>query len=95
MCCAPSIPIQDRGDPCIGFDSRQLANYLDEVVVGNIPMSAAANFRELYLGVISALPMHHEAYDLFSRRGDDLFQSDSQEPLLEFRRTARIIPESG
>jgi hypothetical protein len=60
VCCTPSVPIQDRGDPRVWFDPRQHANNLHELVVGHVPMPAAANFLELYLCVISALPMQHD-----------------------------------
>src|ERR1700747_3638520 len=58
-------------------------------------MVATATFLEFNLGVISALPMQHEAYGLPLRRSNDLFQRDTKEPFLVFRRTVRIIPESG
>ena len=64
MCRTALIPIQDRGDPRVWFDPRQHANNLHEIVVSDIPMPATANLRELYLRVIPALPMQHEAYGL-------------------------------
>jgi len=95
VCRAALVPVQDRGDPCIWFDPRQHANDLHEIVGGDIPMATGANLRELGLRMISALPMQHEAYCLFFRRGDDLFQGDPKEAFLLLRRTARIVPESG
>jgi hypothetical protein len=95
VCCAPSIPIQDRGDSRVGFDPRQHANNLHEVVVGYIPMPATAKFWELHLRVISALPMQHQTYSFCFRRGNNLFQSDPQEALFVLRRTTGIIPKSG
>ena len=58
-------------------------------------MPAAANLLELYLRVISALPMQDEAYRLAFTRGDDLFQRDTQEAFLVFRQTLRIVPKCG
>src|SRR5215470_492778 len=58
-------------------------------------MPAATDFRELYLSVISALPMQHEAYGLSFRRGHDLFQGSPKETFLVFWRTAGIVPEPG
>ena len=85
MWCAALIPIQDCGDPRVWFDSRQCANDLHQIILGKIPMVATANLLELNLGVISALPMQHEAYGLALRRGNDLFQRDTKEPFLMFR----------
>ena len=95
MCCAALIPIQDCGDSRIWFDPRQLANDLHHITVGNIPMLASAKLLELKLRVISALPMQHEAYAIALRRSHDLFQRDSKELFLVFRRTVWIIPKSG
>ena len=58
-------------------------------------MPAAADLRELYLRVISTLPMQHETYCLSFRGDDDFFQSDPQEAFLVLRRTAGIVPERG
>ena len=85
MWCAALIPIQDCGDPRVWFDSRQRANDLHQIIVGKIPMVATANLLELNLGVISALPMQHEAYGFAIRRSNDLFQRDTKEPFLVFR----------
>jgi hypothetical protein len=95
MCCAALIPIQNCGDPRVWFDSRQRTNDLHEIIVGNISMPTGVNLPKLYLRVISALPMQYEAYGLALRRSNDLFQRDTKEPFLVFRRTVRIIPESG
>jgi len=72
MCREALIPIQDRGDPRVRFDPRQLANDLHEIFVGDIPMYAAANLLELHLGVIPSLPMQHEPYRFTLACGDDL-----------------------
>src|ERR1035437_1152182 len=95
VCRTALIPIQDRGDPRVWFDPRQHANDLHEIIVGDIPMPAAANLLELYLRVIPALPMQYEAYCLALTRGDDLFQSDTKEALLVLWQTVRIVPEYG
>jgi hypothetical protein len=95
MCCAALILIQDCRDPRVWFDSRQPANDLHNILVGKIPMVATANLLELNLGVISALPMQHEAYSFAIRRSNDLFQRDTKEPFLVLRQTLRIIPEFG
>jgi hypothetical protein len=72
VCRAALIPIQDRGDPRVRFDPRQLANDLHEILVGDIPMFATANLLELHLGVIPSLPMQHEPYGFTLACGDDL-----------------------
>jgi hypothetical protein len=95
MCCAALIPIQNCGDPRIWFDPRQCANNFHEIIVGDIAMPTSADLLKLYLRVIFALPMQHEAYGLALRRSNDLFQRDTKEPFLVFRRTLRIIPKSG
>jgi len=61
VCCTALIPIQDRGDSRVGFDPRQHANDLHQIIVGDIPMPTGANLRELYLRVIPALPMQYQA----------------------------------
>jgi hypothetical protein len=71
VCRAALIPIQDRGDPRVRFDPSQLANDLHEILVGDIPMYAAANLLELHLGVIPSLPMQHEPYGFTFACGDD------------------------
>src|ERR1041385_144830 len=71
VCRMPMIPIQDRGDARVWFDPRQHANDLHEIIVGDIPMPAAANLLELYLRVIPALPMHYEAYCLAFTRSEE------------------------
>ena len=79
--CSPSllvrraalIAIENRSDPCIRFDPRQLANDLHQIIAGDIPMSTGANLFKLYLRVIPALPMQYQAYSLAFTRGDDLF----------------------
>jgi len=48
-------------------------------------MLTSAKLLELKLGVISALPMQHQAYGIALRRSHDLFQRDSKEPFLVFR----------
>ena len=53
------------------------------------------NLLELYLRMIPALPMQHEAYCLAFTRSDDFFQSDTKEAFLVLRQTLRIIPEAG
>jgi len=95
VCRAALIPIQDRGDSRIWFDSRQHANDLHHVIVGDISMPTGANLLELYLRVIPALPMQYEAYCLTFTCGDDLFQSDTKESFLVLRQTLRIFPQSG
>jgi hypothetical protein len=95
VCRAALVPIQDRCDPRVRFDSRQQADDLHEIIVGNIPMPSGANLRELHLRVIPALPMQHQAYRLALTRRDDLFQRDAKQAFLVLRRTARIVPESG
>jgi len=57
VCRAALVAVENRGDPCIRFDPRQLANKLHQVLVSDVPMPAAANLRELDLRVIPALPM--------------------------------------
>ena len=59
---AALIPIQDGGYSRVRFDPRQRVNDLHEILVGGIPMFAAANLLELHLGVIPSLPMQHESY---------------------------------
>ena len=95
MCCAALIPIQNCGDSRVWFDPRQCANDFHGIIVGDIPMPTGVILLKLYLCVISALPMQHETYSLTLRRSNDLFQRDTKEPFLVFRRTLRIIPESG
>jgi len=95
VCRTALIPIQDRGDSRVWFDPCQHANDLHQIIIGDIPMPAAANLLELYLRVIPALPMQGEAYRLAFTHGDDLFQSDAQKPFLVLRQTLRIVPESG
>src|ERR1019366_8271373 len=82
VCRTALIAIQDRGDPRVRFDPRQDANGLHEIIVGDIPMAAAANLLELYLRVIPALPMQYEAYCLAFTGGYNLFQSDTKEAFL-------------
>ena len=93
VCRTALIPIQNRGDSRVWFDPCQHANEFHQVIVGDIPMPAAANLLELHPRVIPALPMQDEAYRLAFTRGDDLFQSDAQEALLVFRQTLRIVPK--
>jgi hypothetical protein len=95
VCRTALIAIQDRGDPRVRFDPRQDANGLHEIIVGDIPMAAAANLLELYLRVIPALPMQYEAYCLAFTGGYNLFQSDPKEAFLVLRQTVWIIPEAG
>ena len=90
---AALIPIQDGGYSRVRFDPRQRVNDLHEILVGGIPMFAAANLLELHLGVIPSLPMQHESCGFTLAR--DLLQRDAKEALLVLRRTTRIIPESG
>src|SRR6266478_370751 len=78
---AALIPIQDRGDPRVRFDPRQLANDLHEILVGYIPMCTAANLLELHLGVIPSLPMQHEPYGFTVACRDDLLERDAKEAL--------------
>src|SRR5260370_42327853 len=59
---AALIPIQDRGDPRVRFDPRQLANDLHEILVGYIPMCTAANLFVLPLVLFSSRPFHHHPY---------------------------------
>src|ERR1035438_3487630 len=79
VCRTALIPIQDRGDPRVWFDPRQRANDFHEIVAGDIPMPASADLLKLYLCMIPALPMQHQAYRLAFTRGDDFFQSDTEE----------------
>src|ERR1700737_1967644 len=95
VCCPALIPIQDRGDPRVWFDPRQGANDFHEVIVGDIPMPASADLLKLYLCMIPALPMQHQAYRLAFTRGDDFFQRDTEEAFLVLRQTLWIIPEAG
>lgn len=95
MCRAAVIPIEDRSDPCVWFDSRQHANDLYQIIASDVAMAAGANLLELYLCVVSALPMQYEAYCLAFTRGDDVFQRDSKKTFLVLRQGVRIVPESG
>ena len=95
MCRTALIPIQDRGDPRVWFDPRQRANDFHEIIVRDITMPSSANLLKLYLRMIPALPMQHEAYCLAFTRGDDFFQSDTKETFLVLRQTLWIIPEAG
>src|SRR5664279_2325249 len=95
VCRTALIPIQDRGDPRVWFDPRQRANDFHEIIVGDIPMPTSANLLKLYLRMIPALPMQHQAYRLTFTRGDDFFQSDTEEAFLVLRQILWIIPEAG
>jgi hypothetical protein len=89
------ILIQDRGDSRVGFDARQQANDLHQIIVGHIPGSASANLAKLQLGMISALPMQNQPYGLAFRCSDDLFQSDAKKAFLVLRRTLWSVPQPG
>jgi hypothetical protein len=86
------LTIEDRRDPCVGFDSRQRAHDLHEIFVRHVPIATGANLRELHLGVIAALPMHHQADGVAFTRGDDLSYGEAQEALLVGRRTVWVVP---
>src|SRR5579863_1885237 len=95
VCRMALIPIQDRGDPRVWFDPRQCANDFDEIIVGDMPMPTGANLLKLHLRMIPALPMQYEAYRLAFTRGDDFFQSNTEEAFLVLRQTLWIVPEAG
>jgi hypothetical protein len=95
MCRTALIPIQDRGDPRVWFDPRQRANDFHEIIVGDIPMPTGANLLKLYLCMIPALPMQHQAYRLTFTHGGDFFQSDTEEAFLVLGQALWIIPEAG
>jgi len=95
VCRAALIPIQDRGDPRVGFNPRQRANNFHEVIVGDIAMPTSANLLKLYLRMIPALPMQHQTYRITFTRGDDFLQSDAEEAFLVLRQTLWIIPKAG
>jgi len=58
-------------------------------------MPANTDLLKLYLCMIPALPMQHQAYRLAFTRGDDFFQSNTEEAFLVLRQTLWIIPEAG
>jgi len=61
VCRAALILIQDRGDPCVGLDSRQFVNRLHKIMVSGGAMLSGLKLGKLYLRVVSALPVQHEA----------------------------------
>ena len=89
------ILIQNRGNSRVGFDARQHANDLHQIIVGHIPSSTCANLAELQLGMIPALPMQNQPYGLAFRCSDDLFQRDTKKAFLVLRRTLWIVPQPG
>jgi len=95
MCRAALVAIQDGGDSLVWFHPRQRANDLHQILVQNIAMFADTNLLELYLSMISSLPMQHEPYGFAFARGNDVLQCDAQQSFLVLRRTARIVPKPG
>jgi hypothetical protein len=95
MCRAALVAIQDGGDSLVRFNPRQHANDLYQVLVQDIAMFAHTNLLELYLSMISSLPMQHEPYGFAFARDNDFLQCDAQQSLLVLRRTARIVPKPG
>jgi len=95
MCRTALGAIQDGGDSFVRLNPRQQANDLHQILVQNIAMFADTNLLELYLSMISSLPMQHEPYGFTFARGNDVLQCDAQQSLLALWRTARIVPKPG
>jgi hypothetical protein len=95
MCRAALVAIQDGGDSLVRFNPCQHPHNLHQILVQNIAMFADTNLLELYLSMISSLPMQHEPYGFAFARGNDVLQCDAKQSLLVLRRTARIVPKPG
>jgi hypothetical protein len=86
------ILVQDRCDARVRFDASQLANHPYNIAAGRVAMLPAVDFGKLHLGMIPALPVQRKPYRLSLAGGRDLFQRDTKQALLVFRRTVRIVP---
>ena len=58
-------------------------------------MASGAILFELQLGMVTSLPMQHQADRVALRRDDDLLEGNPEEPFLVLRQTLRVIPEPG